>query len=594
MTHFSTLASKELKSIPSFIISTKFSYQQQAININQSSSLISISVTLLHDILMRRISLIIACLNWGRISEDASAAPSSPVSPRLCTRVTPSPSQPMLIQTVLSKLRSGVARVGGVRAPLGLRMRKPRNLQTFADNFMAPVHRLPLELLAEVFMHCIQIPKRQIDPLGRQYSFMLPSQVCRYWRGIAFSMPQLWSTIFLDLYKPNYKGSMALAKLCLSRSGDLPLTIILRARIDEIIYTKEMREMIHLSVVILLPHCNRWQDLEICHITWPMVEWIVAAAWKNLPCLQSLSIYPAPGRYWETLSLRETFELAPKLRTLNLGYNITLRHLRLPWGQLTNLVAVGSTDEYHKYLTEMPNLTNLNARLSDRWPSLIPHPVIQLSHLTKLNVFARETRAFFDYFTLPTLRELRCNEIGDRVVSSLAGRTHSPLVSLLSRSSCPLLILTIHRAHDLCANDLTQILELTPELEELHLGSNHGIMTTNVMSRCTFRDSEASCLVPRLRHLDISRDGVFDFDEGGFVDMIESRWRHGSYAAQARNGTENTITRIQTVQLRLNKSFGELNLARCRLLWTEGLDLQLLADRGQPYEPFMPGRDCLG
>lgn len=146
--------------------------------------------------------------------------------------------------------------------------------------------------------------------------------------------------------------------------------------------------------------------------------------------------------------------------------------------------------------------------------------------------------------------------------------------SLLSRSSCPLWSLHLDDCRYLLEDDFIELLEHTPELGELNMGTADCGLSTNAMSRLTYR--EAPFLVPRLRRLEICRSDRFD--DWAFVEMIESQWQLGSSDAE----TESTISQNQVVKLHRADEFDRMALTRCRQLLTEALDLQLISKRGRP------------
>ncbi|KIM89282.1 hypothetical protein PILCRDRAFT_32570, partial [Piloderma croceum F 1598] len=60
---------------------------------------------------------------------------------------------------------------------------------TEQNTILAPIRRLPAEILAEIFMFCMNYDISSFDPMQ---SPLLVGQVCRGWRQVALSTQELW------------------------------------------------------------------------------------------------------------------------------------------------------------------------------------------------------------------------------------------------------------------------------------------------------------------------------------------------------------------------------------------------------------------
>ena len=73
------------------------------------------------------------------------------------------------------------------------------------------VHRLPVETLAEIFVHCIPplvVPSRpfilpQIEKPPRHHIRANLARVCRFWCTVLNHEPRVWGTLALDYINPN-------------------------------------------------------------------------------------------------------------------------------------------------------------------------------------------------------------------------------------------------------------------------------------------------------------------------------------------------------------------------------------------------------
>lgn len=520
---------------------------------------------------MQRPSSTVACPNCGYSLTDTIAVPSSPVPTllRVRTHTVPSSSEIKLIQSTLSHVYSNItgidAEIDRVQAVLDSLKRKRRDLEICAEehgSLLAPVRRLPPELLAKVFMNCLSSESYPSSSTGKK-NIMRPSQICRHWRDVALSMPRLWSSIYFNGHEKS-ETQIALAKLWLSRTGNCSLSITVRDNSWNSVGIETIQPMID----TFLPYCNRLQHLELYDLQWSVLS-SLAIAKNNLPCLETLTVHTY--RHTEPESqLMDTFELAPKLHTLDLGVGTKSHDLRIPWSQLTHFAADRDIDECHSTLMSMPDITTLCIHL--HFGIYLSVPITQLCQLTRLELTSMsDVGPFFDYLSCPVLRHFSYGDVG-------GGWNQKPFISFLSRSSCSLWSLQLQYG-DLCEDELVRLLEHTPELGELRLGPTNHALSANTMSRLTYR--QAPCLVPRLRHLEVYREGVYKDEDEFFIEMIESRWKMGNNAAE---GIESAISQIQMVELRHADDFDRVALVRCRQLLVEGLDLRLVTVNGDPLD----------
>ncbi|KAJ7129240.1 hypothetical protein C8R44DRAFT_533755, partial [Mycena epipterygia] len=66
-----------------------------------------------------------------------------------------------------------------------------KHLQLQLDAITYPVLTIPLEITAEIFVHCLPTTRRS-DVLNPEEAPLLLTHVCRAWREIAISTPSLW------------------------------------------------------------------------------------------------------------------------------------------------------------------------------------------------------------------------------------------------------------------------------------------------------------------------------------------------------------------------------------------------------------------
>lgn len=95
---------------------------------------------------------------------------------------------------------------------------------------------LPSELLAEIFNYVVAKPQYKLHGLKAtfneteelifQVSPRLPASVCRRWRAIAISTPELWESVIMRFRRPlKQREEQILLQQWLQRSGARPICL---------------------------------------------------------------------------------------------------------------------------------------------------------------------------------------------------------------------------------------------------------------------------------------------------------------------------------------------------------------------------------
>src|ERR1700761_6252462 len=66
-----------------------------------------------------------------------------------------------------------------------------------AFSIVHPIHGLPVELLASIFVHCLPLDKQHLRPSSAP---LLLTRICGTWRAIALRTPELWSFVSFELF----------------------------------------------------------------------------------------------------------------------------------------------------------------------------------------------------------------------------------------------------------------------------------------------------------------------------------------------------------------------------------------------------------
>ena len=159
--------------------------------------------------------------------------------------------------------------------------RKRAHIQESIDDFntiLAPVRRLSADVLGVIFNHCLATHRNPV--MSASEAPILLTQICRYWRAIALSIPRLWSR----LYIPTMREVRYRHHLLETLLETLPLTHILEGERRMEARTEEVQRWLRLSAACplavtlmaardpishpplldsIIQSSRRWQQLEL-------------------------------------------------------------------------------------------------------------------------------------------------------------------------------------------------------------------------------------------------------------------------------------------------------------------------------------------
>ncbi|PBK90577.1 hypothetical protein ARMGADRAFT_1166906 [Armillaria gallica] len=389
------------------------------------------------------------------------------------------------------------------------------------------VSSLPVEMLGEIFQLAVDgdLGSAECDVLDVKHSpNWVISHVCRAWRSVALSMPNLWTFICIeddsDLLMldgvPFTDNRATLLREYLARSSQHPLRITLSSSYD-----------IQKHLEILLPHFDRCTDVSFTIDQEALIT--LSTISGEFPTLERLSIviddfshYPdLPKDPFSTTPQIDGFCKAPNLRAVSLS-RISIFHLELPFSQLQSFTGdISNFLEHLKlfFLASQLTTATLNVRLIHP-PFTLPVP---FSH-TNLHTLSL-------YTDLQCIRDLRLPALEVFRIEKISSGYHH-IAKLFQDSQCPLRslylevpairwskLLPILKA---CSSTLTSL--------SIRVDANSAWEVNNA-----FTSDGPSCLVPRLEELYI-RDDIrprwqdedieVSFADDTFLDMVF--WRRGS------------------------------------------------------------------
>ncbi|PPQ77823.1 hypothetical protein CVT25_015318 [Psilocybe cyanescens] len=309
-------------------------------------------------------------------------------------------------------------------------LRKQRALACRNRNRYAPVARLPVELISEIFRCSLSVAGDGDHKFAQSTTLPLTlGKVSSEWRSIAWGLSELWSTFHCRVSKVRYSTQAILLQEWIARSGGRPLDIRITLE-DEDSWNMSGITSTHI-IDVLLPHCHLWRSLDlVLPDTWYSKLENVR---EKLDNLTSVTIRP-PGYVFILKSLNAFFN-APLLKRITSSHYY-MHDLLFPWLQLTEAtLGTASMDEAIEFLRRCPNLItcqfdDLNSVEGEFSMDGILHTNLQ--HLRiYLNIFSTLS-PFLAPLTLPQLCFL------DLAVAPTHPNPLNAVEDLIERSECPL------------------------------------------------------------------------------------------------------------------------------------------------------------
>lgn len=300
----------------------------------------------------------------------------------------------------------------------------------------APIRRLPLDVLFEIFTHCL--PEDHNPIISAAEAPILLTHICGSWRSFALSSPRLWSRIHApftnqDLLHDNPRETtnripqarvvQILRRRCeavdqwLLRSGRSPLSISMHYK--DAAFRRANSPLSEISIdfcKILASVSDRWQHMEMnlpVQIYNQLVNGLDSARFPKLTTLRISFLQ----EYWEHRpKVDQLWTRILKSQNLKkLSINIPLPALTSDWANITSLsihrsVPLAPTADL---LTKCPALLHFKITL-ERTPggsrdtqNELPSTPIHLPHLRTLYITDRikhESNRFYDAIDAPELR----------------------------------------------------------------------------------------------------------------------------------------------------------------------------------------------
>ncbi|KAF9031064.1 hypothetical protein BDZ89DRAFT_635164 [Hymenopellis radicata] len=426
------------------------------------------------------------------------------------------------------------------------------------QSVMAPIRRVPLEILQELFLFATgsSSSSEGADNDLRKIPWIL-SQVCRRWRRVSLSCTELFTALLNDLpWLASRRDPYSVLYTVLDRIGG---NRGLRAHIDILNETGagavdlndddvSQEEIAFMFALLgtLMERSAQWESATFCM---PEVMFMgLSAVRGRVPRLKEVLLHSDNDEdfSWGRLTKIYAFEIAPNLRTLSLHNipftSVVLNPLLLE--SVSDETPRLTDDEVTKALLPVlqacPNLRTLkfvSKKLTIEDVALPPKPAPRLDHaaLTSLTVSGASVLC---RLTLPHLTELDLGvQPGGHEREVLQGVLPG-VIDLLSNSRCYLRRLTFRHCH-IPIPCLLNIFALTPHLEKLTVDFHKSAPLANEtilaltralagVSGDTTRSQTVHTYLPALQAIEFTTfDNQCAFMNTSFVDMLLARHEAG-------------------------------------------------------------------
>ncbi|KAJ7644635.1 hypothetical protein FB45DRAFT_1053342 [Roridomyces roridus] len=418
------------------------------------------------------------------------------------------PSTANFTRQVKGYIRVSEANIARIEAQIQdlTRLRdQERELISALKPLIAPIRKLPVELLTEIFLLAVGSKKEWL------IHALVVSQVCAHWRRVACATPQLWNgEIALNLTKPRSDVYLATTKTFFERSTPLSIPVLLE---NEPVEASPLAEYIY----SLAP---RWKASTWTQSTSSRLS---ALPWGVLNSLEIVHLtrctdVPSSSPIDVFLSAQRLRDAALDLRSM--GY------FRMPWSQLTSLKifeAGGEPKPAQLFLDMLSQCTNI---VDVHFSKMVPYaedaassaPIIHLPRLQKLALIftSGDVTPFFSRLALPGLKALQLYgsfaQWSSEVFAQFQRR--SPNVNKLS-------LVGVRLTSDRTVSLLKECTHLV-DIDLAH--SFHDAASISFAVDFLRYDNTAAPSAPQLRRFSIHDGWVTSVDEAVWKKMILSRW----------------------------------------------------------------------
>jgi len=322
------------------------------------------------------------------------------------------------------------------------------------------MQKLPVEIMSLIFHLCSPATFQNDLENARQQDVFAPltlGAVCRSWRHLAWSTPQLWT--HLVFLRPFFKqpDRVSLAWEWISRSKALPLTIYVN------LYDNERHmdggpPLTHRPFLDILAECSRrWRDIDL-NIPTHFLGYLFTKV-QDMPKIDTLRLRPG-------ITSRKAFKLfsgrAPSPRHV-IASGLLLKQMNIDWSRVAEVKVddffVEDCMELFRCAPMLQKCDLVQVGYSMTPPSISPLSHDALRHLSFDSIDSGED--FFSAITLPNLISFSFDKHGHRCYNAA-------LLPFFQRSSFPLTRLELLNI-EFSFDDFKSLLGTVPTVTHLHL-----------------------------------------------------------------------------------------------------------------------------
>lgn len=413
---------------------------------------------------------------------------------------------------------------------------------------LAPIKRLPPELLSEIFEQCLDVgnPRVLFSMTARNKEApLLLGYVCRSWRAIAHATPRLWRDMFVNVCDGRYsdklrRDALPVLQTWLAHSGSLPLNLVILCKTERI-----LPGLVDLFETIAA-HAARWKTVHVRLQNSPVIFRLVCRAFTECTSLSTFDVTDGgqcmsfvgnrqPNEVEDVQPVHFDLSLAP-LRQLSLSLaGLTIRDVRAPWATLTRLSfmqdarsSASSITDYVTVLQQCTLLKECGIAIDNgiRDAPLQPFTLPSLEHL-QLQVLreAAHTTQMGDFLSVLDAPRLNALSIEDYCPRREVVSYHSPLKAFLQTHAQSLRHLRFSTSSKFfTSEDMIALIVETPLLTELEYHPDEEASPKVLLEALTPRmqGDVFECLLPCLERLFVYWDTTETVSMVG--DMIEKRY----------------------------------------------------------------------
>lgn len=370
--------------------------------------------------------------------------------------------------------------------------------------------RLPIEIASQIFIFCLSGKEfmecqRPSDLLYNSPTRRIPfnialGSICRGWRNIAWSTPQLWSTLFVRFHASQHPTQVELMHEWLIRSRQVPLDVVIWWNDERVaIPIKNGPLLLWKPLLDVVNRCSsRWRALWLS-IPSTYVPYITGDG-RGHSVLQDI-------KFWSQDMVYDHFSLQngkPTPRRISIR-NMFFKLIDIDWSGLTHAIVTGfCLNESLALLQHAPRMSDCDiSSLIQGSEEQLPSPTHVIHFALKRLVAGSGsvTTELLDCITLPSLRELE--------LTGMPSPSAQQISALIQRSSCKLIKFVIGMD---CSTNSMGILPLLHDLEDLNSSEDFPkellkeLAATAVMQN----DKFDIAFLPNLRSLYLNPVASFD------------------------------------------------------------------------------------